>query len=159
MSNTCGPKAYIFQEAVDHGRWKSALCNNVLTRPELKLDNLHSFKGKNFDEILSDVYNICDKVKGIGILTMYDIVSAICRYNNINIEKIYIIGDGPKRAIRLLNLKAKTQKIEGLTLKYVEIPEVLKAFHENGYEIIPQLKTSRNGDDFESYICNWQKTK
>ena len=157
MSTTCGSKRYIFQEAIDHCRWKYALCKNVLMHAELKLDNLHNFKGKSFDEILSHVYNICDKVHGVGILSMYDIASAICRYNNINIEKIYIIGHGPKRAICLLNLKPKTQKLGGLTLKYVEISEVLKAFNENGVEISPQLKNSVNGDDFESYICNWQK--
>ena len=59
------------------------------------------------------------------MLTIYDITSAICRYNKINIEKIYIIGKGPKRAIRLLGVKAKSQKIENIKLNYVEIPEIL----------------------------------
>jgi len=93
------------------------------------------------------------------MLTIYDITSAICRYNKINIEKIYIIGKGPKRAIRLLDIKAKSQKIENITLNYVEIPEILKAFQEKNYEINLQIKNSNNGDDFESYICNWQKDK
>jgi len=93
------------------------------------------------------------------MLTIYDITSAICRYNKINIEKIYIIGKGPKRAICLLDVKAKSQKIENITLKYVEIPEILKAFQEKNYEINLQIKNSNNGDDFESYICNWQKDK
>jgi len=74
------------------------------------------------------------------MLTIYDITSAICRYNKINIEKIYIIGKGPKRAIRLLDVKAKSQKIENITLKYVEIPEILKAFQEKKYEINLQIK-------------------
>ena len=153
----CGSKRYLFQEALDHCRWKGVLRNNILTCKELRVNNLHNFRGKRFDEILLDVYNICHKVEGIGILTMYDIASAICRYNKINIDKIYIIGEGPKRAICLLNLKAKVHKIEGIRLKYVEISEVLNAFNENNYEINPHLKNNTNGDDFESYICNWQK--
>jgi hypothetical protein len=159
MSNSCGLKRYIFQEAIDHCRWKSVLRNNVLAKTELQEHNLHQFSRNSFDEILLWVYNICDKVEGIGMLTIYDITSAICRYNKINIDKIYIIGKGPKRAISLLNLKAKTQKIENVTLKYVDIPEILKAFNEKNYEINLEIKNSNNGDDFETYICNWQKDK
>jgi hypothetical protein len=159
MSKLCDSKRYIFQEAIDHCRWKSVLRKIVLTQNELQEHILHQFSGKRFDEILLHVYNICDKVKGIGMLTIYDITSAICRYNKIIIERIYIIGKGPKRAISLLNIKAKTQKIEGVILKYVEISEILKAFYKKKYEINSQIKHSNNGDDFETYICNWQKNK
>ena len=159
MSKSCCSKISIFQEAIDHCRWKSVLRNNVLTQNELQEHNLHKFAGKRFDEIIVCVYNICDKVKGIGMLTIYDITSAICRYNKIIVDKIYIIGKGPKRAISLLNIRAKTQKIEDVTLNYVEIPEILKAFYEKNYEINSQIKNSNNGDDFETYICNWQKNK
>ena len=79
--------------------------------------------------------------------------------NKIIIDKIYIIGRGPKRTISLLNIKTKTKNIEGIVLKYVEIPEILKAFQEKNYEINLQIKNSNNGDDFETYICNWQKNK
>lgn len=160
MSRSCGSKRYIFQEAIDHCRWKKVLRNIVLVKTEFQEHNLHQFTGKSFNEILLFVYNICDKVEGIGMLTIYDITSAICRYNKINIEKIYIIGNGPKRAIRLLDIKAKSQKIENITLNYAfKIPEILKAFQEKNYEINLQIKNSNNGDDFESYICNWQKDK
>ena len=159
MSKLCGSKRPIFQEAEDHCRWKSVLRNNVLTQNELQEYNLHQFAGKRFDEIILCVYNICDKVKGIGMLTIYDITSAICRYNKIIIDKVYIIGKGPKRAISLLNIKAKTQKIDRVTLKYVEISEILKAFNDKNYEINSQIKNSNNSDDFETYICNWQKNK
>ena len=110
MSKSCGSKISIFQEAIDHCRWKTVLRNNVLTQNELQEHNLHQFAGKRFDEIILRVYNMCDKIKGIGMLSIYDITSAICRYNKIIIDKIYIIGKGPKRAISLLNIKAKTQK-------------------------------------------------
>ena len=161
MSKSCGSKISIFQEAIDHCRWKTVLRNNVLTQNELQEHNLHQFAGKRFDEIILRVYNMCDKIKGIGMLSIYDITSAICRYNKIIIDKIYIIGKGPKRAISLLNIKAKTQKIEGVRvrLKYVEISEILKAFYEQNYEINSQILNSNNGDDFETFICNWQKNK
>jgi hypothetical protein len=41
----------------------------------------------------------------------------------------------------------------------LKFPEILKAFQEKNYEINLQIKNSNNGDDFESYICNWQKDK
>jgi hypothetical protein len=159
MSKSCGSKRYIFQEAVDHCRWKSVLRNNVLTQNELQEHNLHHFECKSFDEILLFVYNIFHNIKGVGMLSIYDITSAICRYNKIIIDKVYIIGGGPKRAIRLLNIKAKTQKIEGVILKYVEISELLNAFDEKNYEIDSQIRNSNNGDDFETYICKWQTNK
>jgi hypothetical protein len=159
MSNQCGLKKLTFQEAIDHCRWKSTLRNLILTRDDLQEQNLHQFIGKSFYEIFLWVHNICDEVKGIGMLTIYDITSAICRYNKIIIEKVYIIGKGPKRAINLLNIKAKTQRIGGFALKYVEIYEILNAFNENNYKINSQIKNSNNGDDFETYICNWQKNK
>ena len=62
MSKSCGSKRYIFQEAVDHCRWKSVLRNNVLMQNELQEQNLHQFACKRFDEIILWVYNICDIV-------------------------------------------------------------------------------------------------
>jgi len=159
MSCSRSSKRYIFQEAIDHCRWKKVLRNNVLAKTEFQEHNLQQFTSKSFNEILLFVYNICDKVEGIGMLTIYDITSAICRYNKINIDKIYIIGKGPIRAIHLLVVKAKTQKIQNISLKYVEIYQILEAFREKNYEINLQIIHSNNGDDFESYICNWQKDK
>lgn len=150
---------YVFQEAVDHCRWKTILRNEVLTNPELGENDLQKYAGKTFDEIFVCVHNICDKVEGIGMLTVYDITAAICRSNKINIDKIYIIGKGPKRAIRLLDITPKIHKIENIQLKYVEIAEIVDAFSKKKYEINSQIKNSSNGDEFETYICNWQKDK
>ena len=151
-------KINIFQEAMDHCRWKRQL-DTVLLRPELHDNILQDYSGKSFEEILLTVYNICEKVKGVGMLTVYDIVAAICRFNNINIERVYIIGGGPVRAARLLNIKLKTHKIEKIALKYIEISEIIEAFDKQKLEIDSQIKYSNNGDEFETYICNWQKDK
>jgi hypothetical protein len=155
----CNSRKYIFQEAKDHCRWKNVLQNQILTKSELQESNLQQFIDKSFEEILLYVHSICDNIKGIGMLTIYDITSAICRYNKINIDKIYIIGTGPKRAIRLLNITPKIQKIQNIKLKYVEIDEILQAFNDQQFEINLQIKNSNNGDEFETYICNWQKDK
>ena len=143
---------------MDHCRWKRQL-DTVLLRPELHDNILQDYSGRSFEEILLTVYNICEKVKGVGLLTIYDIVAAICRYNNINIERVYIIGRGPVRAARLLNIKPKTQKIQKVSLKYIEISEIIEAFDKQKYEIDTQIKQSNRGDEFETYICNWQKDK
>ena len=151
-------KINIFQEAMDHCRWKRQL-DTVLLRPELHDNILQDYSGKSFEEILLTVYNICEKVKGVGMLTVYDIVAAICRFNNINIERVYIIGRGPVRAVRLLNIKLKTHKIEKIALKYIEISEIIEAFDKLKLEIDTHVKQSSSGDEFETYICNWQKDK
>ncbi len=89
---------------------------------------------------------------------MYDIVSAICRRFNVNIEYVYIIGGGPVRACKLLHLEPKRKKIcKGVVLRYLEIKDIVTAFQENGYTMDDYLRTNTNGDDYESYICNWQK--
>ena len=156
MNRTCKTtKSYIYQEAINHCRWKSVL-RKFLMKTEFHENQIKKFGGKSFEEILLYTYKICSTIKGIGLLTIYDIASAVCRYNNINIDKIYIIGNGPKRAIELLNMKAKTKRIGDINLKYVEISDLLRTFRENNYEM--DLYSS-NGDDYETFICNWQKGK
>ena len=89
------------------------------------------------------------------MLSMYDISAGICRHYNKNIDKVYIIGNGPKRAIKILNLKKKKHSIQNkLNLYYVEKKDINAAFKKIKFKIPRYLKT---GDDYESYICNWQK--
>ena len=142
----------ICDEAIAHCRWKT-----ILKRVLENDISLESYMNKGFEEIFESVHNICKEVKGIGLLTVYDIVSAICRYYSINIDFVYIIGGGPVRAVKLLNLKTKTKKIGSILLKYVTIEDVISSFQMNNYQMNEYIKTSTNGDDFESYICNWQK--
>lgn len=147
----------IFQETINHCRWKKTLKAKVLSLDELFINNITKFKNKTFDDIFINIFNLTKPIYGIGLLCVYDISSAICRYNNINITKIYIIGNGPKRAIKLLNIKYKLQKInKDITLKYVEINEVLNVFKLNNYDI-ENIKNKNDGDEFESFLCNWQK--
>ena len=72
----------MFEEAISHCRWKKVL------KEFLKTINIKNYKNKTFEEIISNIYNLCENIKGLGILTTYDITSAICRHYNINIDKI-----------------------------------------------------------------------
>lgn len=151
---SCNDSTNIFQEAIDHCRWKKAL-HNIL-----KKINIVNYENKTFEEIMFEIYDICDNIKGVGMLTIYDITSAICRYHKIIIDKVYIIGNGPKRAVKLLNIKIKKHKInDKINLNFVDIIDVINAFYINNYVLDENIRNSKNGDIFETYICNWQKTK
>ena len=142
----------MFQEAYSHSRRKGTL-KGVFARAELQESALHQFAG-SFDEVFQKVYTMCYTPKTIGLLCIYDIAAAICRHNHIDIDKIFIIGKGPQRAVRLLHLKPKKHTIGDIVLNYVEIKDVVEAFHKNGHRVDPAIK---NGDDFESYLCKWQR--
>ena len=151
---SCNESTNIFQEAIDHCRWKKAL-HSILEKI-----NIVYYENKTFEEIIFEIYNICNNVKGVGMLANYDITSAICRYYNINIDKVYIIGNGPKRAVKLLNIKIKKHKInDKINLNFVDTMDVINAFDIFNYELNENIRNSKNGDIFETYICNWQKTK
>jgi hypothetical protein len=85
------------------------------------------------------------------MLTIYDITAEICRVNGILIDKVYIIGGGPERAVQLLHIVPKKRNIKRITLSYVEIADVLRAFKD-----IPLVNPS-NGDEIETFLCKWRK--
>jgi hypothetical protein len=150
---SCSSSSHLFQEAIDHCRWKTVL-HSVLTNIDIT-----QFQGKEFEEIIYDVYSICENIKGIGMLTIYDITSAICRYYKINIDKVFIIGNGPKRAIKLLRIKPKIYTIsKNINMYYVDISEVVNAFDTCGYKLNDTIRSTKNADMVETFICNWQKT-
>jgi hypothetical protein len=142
----------IYEDAISHCRWKSSLMT-LLTSIDME-----SYKNISFEAIFETIATMCCAVKGIGLLTVYDIVSAICFNHGVSIDKVYIIGGGPKRAVQLLNIKTKTQRIGIFRLKYVSIHDVIDAFTVSDYVMDPDMKAEVNGDSFETYICNWQKT-
>jgi hypothetical protein len=141
----------IFQEAIDHCRWKKVLHSVI------KKINIVEYENKTFEEIIFEIHNICDNVKGVGMLSIYDITSAICRCNNINIDKVYIIGNGPKRAVKILNIKTKKHEIHKIKLNFVHINDIINAFDIKNYLLDENIRNTKNGDVLETYICNWQK--
>ena len=141
----------IFQEALDHCRWKKYL-EDFLREIELE-EKIGEYESKSFEEIMTSVYNLFEKKRGLGMLVIYDIVAAICRYHNIVIDKVYIVGNGPKRAVKALKLKTKVYKIGDIKLNFVELSSVIHAFRLLGMEV-----DVVGGDAMETYLCNWQKT-
>lgn len=142
----------IFREAIDHCRHPTTLRECVLTQI-----NIRDYVGLSFDEIYTKIHNICSHVNQMGGLIKYDITAAICRFYGVNIEKVFITGGGPIRAIRILGIRTKTHKIQidmSIRLKYVDISELQRAFAQSGH-ILPDCD---NGDELETYICNWQKS-
>tara|TARA_B110000285_G_scaffold226949_1_gene287447 strand:+ start:102 stop:563 length:462 start_codon:yes stop_codon:yes gene_type:complete len=143
---------YIFQEAVDHCRHKTKIHHL------LKDINIKRYKNKCFEEIICLIYDICKNINQIGSLMVYDITIAICRHYGIIIDNVYIIGGGPKKAIKLLNIKLKLHKLNKNTkFHYVTIVELITAFDNSIYELNETMRNNRNGDDWETFICNWAK--
>ena len=141
----------MFEEAYSHVRWKFAL-------PQaLDKINIADYQYYTFEEIISNIYEKVKPIKGLGMLAVYDITSAICRHYNKNIEKVYIVGGGPQRAIQILGIIPKKHKINKINLFYVEIDEIITAFDNKSLKIDEDIRKCKNGDIIESYICNWQK--
>lgn len=143
----------VFQEAICHCRHKKKLLDF------LKDINIITYENKTFEEIIIDIHNKCIHIKGLGLLTIYDTTIAICNYYKVIIDKVYIIGGGPKRAIKLLKIKTQKHKIsDTLKINYTNIPTIINAFDENNFEINEFIRNNKNGDILETYLCEWQKT-
>jgi predicted transcriptional regulator len=76
-------EAIHFEEGETSYRWKTVLWN-VLT----------IYQNKTFEEVISIIYSICEVGKGIGMMTVYEIITETCKYYKINIENLYIIFNG-----------------------------------------------------------------
>lgn len=137
----------LFREAISHCRWKYAVRNVI---PKIQLIQP---KGATFEQVFEKIHSLTKEVQGVGTLATYDLTAAICGYNKIPIRRVYIIGEGPQRAIKYLNLKAASQKIGSVTLNYVTPQQVQAA----AICLPPHLKSTTDGNALESFLCNWQK--
>ncbi len=100
---------------------------------------------KTFEEVYQEVNRIFTNIHGIGTLATYDTSAAICKKFNIPINRVYIIGGGPRRAVQLLDIPTQIDTV--LKIKYANREDVLKVFG----------KDNMSNDDLESNLCNWQK--
>lgn len=137
-----------FAEALRHCRHKTKLFNFLQTI------QLSDFANKTLVQIFTEVLRRIGEVHGLGPLAAYDITAAICRHYQVHIAKVYLVGDGPKRAIALLGMNKKIDP--SLQLYYVDIQEVVIAFDKKGYKLEDQYRTTQDGDLIESYLCCWQ---
>ena len=136
-------KTILYYEAISHCRHKTILKNFLKTKI-----NIEKYKSSSFENIFLDVQSLIDTRGSIGSLSKYDIASDIYRYYGNMIDKVYIVGGGPKRAIKLLGLKTRTNPI--IKLKYVSINDIVQKLN---------LEQTTDGDLLESFICNWQKSQ
>ena len=144
----------IFEEALRHCRWKNILRKTI----NENFSDISKYRNQAFENVFVDVYKVCKPIDGLGMLTAYELSSSICRYHKKNIDKVYVIGDGTKRAVKLLNVTPKIQRIDGvISLHYVEIGDIVGAFDRGDYKLDDTIRTTNNGDMVESFICNWQK--
>ena len=134
-------KNVLFHEARCHCRHKTIL-NEFLNNL-----NLDSFKHKTFSEIFLELKNVHRRKGSIGNLTMYDIASDIVRHSGGQINKVYIVGSGPKRAVKILGIKKQLDPVT--RLHFVSCEDVVRACN---------LEPTTDGDLLETYICQWQKT-
>ena len=107
----------LFAEALSHCRHGRRLRETITGL------RVETYAGKSFEEVFGEVYTACRTPAnkyGIGKLTVYDLAAAICRHHSIRIPHVYIIGGGPKRAVKLLGLETSIQHIGDVSLHYVE---------------------------------------
>jgi hypothetical protein len=161
MSISCLGSSFIYREAIAHCRAKTILKDKLKRFPSIDF-----FRNKTFKEIFILVWNELYTKYKIGDLTIYDITSGICRYYNIPITMILLVGKGPKRAIKLLSkmykektlLSIKTIRIDTHKLKYVDIVDLQNLCTKLQLSSIPEwVYTTGDGDKLETWLCNWQK--
>jgi hypothetical protein len=56
-----------------------------------------------------------------------------------------------------LGIEPQIQEIGDTFVRYVEIQEIFRALREKNQPIDGLLRSSKNGDDLENYICAWQR--
>jgi hypothetical protein len=133
----------LFYEAYDHSRRRTVLQTFLI-----QLD-ITIYKQKTFEEIFTAIYLFCSNINGLGMLAVYDITASLCRYYNILINKVYIIGGGPKQAVKMQKIKKYYHHFNNIRLIFVEINDVNKAFGLN----------INNGDVLETFLCKWQRVR
>ena len=161
----------IFQTAINHCRAKTICRSKVKNIPSVS-----HFKNKSFQQIFCEVWNYIYTPNKIGSLIVYDCTVDICERLGINIDHIFLVGKGPQKAIKIIKKMCKDKKIKSptlnkynifenisskntlLTLVTISIQECKRVFEELQINIPTEIKESTNGDHFETWLCNWQKT-
>lgn len=148
-------KSIIFREAIAHSR------NPKLLHEALKSLSLIDYKGKTFKEIVILANTRLYRVKGIGKLTRYDIIVALAKLFKVKINHIYIAGNGPRSAIKHLNLtdKLKQERFGRYALRYIEKEDLIKGMQAKGYITeATRFNEMTDMDAIESELCVFSRT-
>lgn len=148
---SCCKRTRKYKEGYDHCRWKTAFKKFVKNIKE------RDYIDFAFKDLFISLLKKSKKFYGVGLLSVYDVSADISRRLNIKIGKVFIIGDGPKRAVKLLNIKLRKIHYGKILLRYTTKKDIITAFKKSRYNIDKNMLKNRDCDDFESYLCNWQK--
>ena len=86
------------------------------------------------------------KLKWIATLTIEDF------------EKKCITKKTKKSDIQTMFEMLKNHKInDDIKIKYVDINEIISAFDKESVALDENIRNNKNGDIFETFLCNWQK--
>jgi hypothetical protein len=142
----------MFHQAISHCRHKSTLKRVIST---IRLQDFSTCL--TFEEIFANVEKVCKPIYGIGTLSVYDLSTDIAKHYGLQPKMIYCIGNGPRTALCLLGIKPIIQKLGSQWVQATTTSAVQHAFHQKGLSIPEKLYTSTNPDDWESFLCIWQK--
>ncbi len=147
----------MYEEALSHCRHTTTLKSKVIpvlnTQVECGLyENIATF-----EKVFTKVDIVCTPIFGIGNLTIYDLSVAIARKYGLQPSIIYCPGSGTQSALKLLGIRPINKKIGTRTIPSTTIATVHDTFNKKGYPIPEQIQHSKNSDDWESFLCNWQK--
>lgn len=106
-----------FKRAFDHCR-----STRVLKDAIEKYIMPYQYHNQTFETIVVYVDSIFKNIKGLGLLTTVDVTKCICDAFNIEIDRIYLIGSGPKMTLKNLGKEdlIKIHNIGNLKLPYIE---------------------------------------
>ena len=142
----------MFHQAISHCRHKSTLKRVISS---LRLQDFSTCS--TFEEIFANVEKLCRPVYGIGTLSIYDLSTDIAKHSGLQPKMIYCIGTGPRTALGLLGIQPILKKLGSLWVQATTISTVQHAFQQKGVYISEKLHTSTNPDDWETFLCIWQK--
>jgi hypothetical protein len=99
--------------------------------------------------------------RGVGFLGCYDIAAGIMRHvKQERIERVYLVGKGPQRAIRKLQLNhwVEYERLnDSIKLPFIQLSIVARQLWRNRVSIPKSIILFRDGDAMESFLCNWSK--
>ena len=132
--------------------------NRIIKKLNYYIFKFNNKKYNTFEEVLDNIFNDCNNIKGIGFLSCYIIASEIANTLNINKLYVYIYHKKILRAIKILNINnIYKKKINNIIIKYVTLEDIIESFNNiNILYDINIINKNSNLYDIEKYLYYWQ---
>ena len=132
--------------------------NRIIKKLNYYIFKFNNKKYNTFEEVLDNILNSCNNIKGIGFLSCYIISSEIASTLNINKLYVYIYHKKILRAIKILNINnIYKKKINNIIIKYVTLEDIIEGFNNiNILYDINIINKNSNLYDIEKYLYYWQ---